>query len=54
LNLRVKFNVHVIAIKELVPENFILVPPANFVIKDSDILIMPGKTDDLKKIKSLK
>jgi trk system potassium uptake protein len=54
LNLRAKYNVHVIAIKELVPENFLLVPPANFVIKDSDILIMLGKTEDLKKIKSLK
>jgi trk system potassium uptake protein TrkA len=54
LNLRARYNVHVIAIKELVPENFILVPPANFVIKDSDILIMLGKTEDLKKIDSLK
>ncbi|MFH0731183.1 MAG: TrkA family potassium uptake protein [Pseudomonadota bacterium] len=54
LNLRAKYNVHVIAIKELVPENFILVPPANFVIKDSDILIMLGKTEDLKKIKSFR
>lgn len=54
LNLRAKYNVHVIAIKELVPENFILVPPANFVIKDSDILIMLGKTADIRKIKALK
>ena len=54
LNLRAKYNVHVIAIKELVPENFILVPPANFVIKDSDILIMLGKTADVRKIKALK
>ncbi|MBU0995186.1 MAG: TrkA family potassium uptake protein [Proteobacteria bacterium] len=54
LNLRAKYNVHIIAIKELVPENFLLVPPANFIIKDSDILIMLGKTDDIKKIKALK
>ncbi len=54
LNLRAKYNVHVIAIKELVPENFLLVPPASFVIKDSDILIMLGKTDDIKRIKGLK
>jgi trk system potassium uptake protein len=54
LNLRAKYNVHVIAIKELVPENFILVPPASFVIKDSDILIMLGKTEDLKRIKSFR
>ena len=54
LNLRAKYNVHIIAIKELVPENFLLVPPANFVIKDSDILIMLGKSEDIKRIKALK
>lgn len=54
LNLRSRYNVHVIAIKELVPENFLLVPPASFVIKDSDILIMLGKTEDIGQIKALK
>ncbi|MEJ2154117.1 MAG: TrkA family potassium uptake protein [Desulfobacteraceae bacterium] len=53
LNLRAKYNVHIIAIKELVPENFTLVPPASFVIKDSDILIMLGKSEDIRKIKML-
>jgi trk system potassium uptake protein TrkA len=53
LNLRAKYNVHIIAIKELVPENFVLVPPANFVIKDSDVLVMLGRTQDIKKIKAL-
>ena len=54
LNLRAKYNVHIIAIKELVPENFVLVPPASFVIKDSDILIMLGKSEDIRRIKALK
>lgn len=54
LNLRARYNVHIIAIKELVPENFRLIPPANFVIKDSDILIMLGKSEDIKQIKALK
>ncbi len=54
LNLRAKYNVHVIAIKELVPPNFRLVPPADFVIKDSDILMMLGKSEDIKRIKELK
>lgn len=53
LNLRAKYNVYVIAIKEIVPENFILVPPADFVIKDSDILIMLGRSQDIKRIKGL-
>jgi trk system potassium uptake protein TrkA len=54
LNLRAKYNVHIIAIKELVPENFVLVPPASFVVKDSDILIMLGKSKDIRQIKALK
>ncbi|PIP39424.1 MAG: potassium transporter TrkA [Desulfobacterales bacterium CG23_combo_of_CG06-09_8_20_14_all_51_8] len=54
LNLRAQYNVHVIAVKELVPENFVLAPPAGFVIKDSDILIMLGKSENLKKIKAIK
>jgi trk system potassium uptake protein len=54
LNLRAKFNVHIIAIKELVPEKFTLVPPAQFVIKESDILMMLGKTQDIRRIKALK
>jgi len=54
VNLRAKYNVHIIAIHEIVPENFLLVPPASFVIKDSDILILLGKSDDIKKIKALK
>jgi trk system potassium uptake protein TrkA len=54
LNLRAKHNVHVIAIKEVVPDNFILAPTADFVIKDSDILVMLGKSEDIKKIKALK
>jgi trk system potassium uptake protein TrkA len=54
LNLRAKYNVHIIAIKELVPENFVLAPPADFVIKDSDILVMLGKSTDVRKIKALK
>ncbi len=54
LNLRAKYNVHIIAIKELVPENFLLVPSADFVIKDSHILVMLGKTEDIRRIKALK
>jgi trk system potassium uptake protein TrkA len=54
LDLRAKYNVHIIGIKELVPENFILVPPADFRIKDSDVLIMLGKTQEIRRIKELK
>lgn len=53
LNMRARYNVHIIAVKEIVPDNFILAPPASFVIKDSDILIMLGKTEHINQIKAL-
>ncbi|MBF0234336.1 MAG: TrkA family potassium uptake protein [Desulfamplus sp.] len=54
LNLRAKYNVHIIAIKEQLPEKFFLVPNANFVIKESDVLMILGKSEDIKRIKLLK
>jgi len=53
LNLRARHNEHVIAIEEVITDNIVLVPPADFVIKDSDILIMLGKSKDVKRIKDL-
>ncbi|MFO7494807.1 MAG: TrkA family potassium uptake protein [Desulfobacterales bacterium] len=54
LALRQRYGVNIIAIKELAPERFVMVPTADFVVKDSDLLIMIGKEADLKKIKELK
>jgi trk system potassium uptake protein len=54
LDLRQRYGVNIIAIKELAPERFVMVPTADFVVKDSDLLIMIGKEADLKKIQELK
>ena len=54
LDLRAKYNIFVIAVEELVPQNFVLLPSPNFKIKDSDVLIVLGKMENLKKIKELK
>jgi trk system potassium uptake protein TrkA len=54
LDLRNKYGVLVLVIKEMVPENVVMIPTADHVIKDSDVLMMLGKDDDLKKIKKLK
>jgi len=54
LNLRAQYNVQVIAVKELTPENMVLAPPADYVVKNSDLLIMLGKSQDINKIKGLK
>jgi trk system potassium uptake protein TrkA len=47
LDLRRRFGVFVLAIKELVPVRFVFLPPPDFVIKPSDILVMIGKEQDL-------
>jgi trk system potassium uptake protein TrkA len=54
LAMRSKYNVNVIGIKELVPENFVLVPSADFMIKDSDVLVVIGKREDINRIKQIK
>jgi trk system potassium uptake protein TrkA len=50
LDLRNKYGVQVIAVRELVPERTIYVPPADFVIKDSDVLIVMGDEKMLEKM----
>ncbi|OKY76695.1 MAG: potassium transporter TrkA [Desulfobulbaceae bacterium DB1] len=54
LNLRARYNIQIIAVKELAPENMVLAPPANFVVKNSDLLIVLGKSQDINKIKALR
>lgn len=47
LNLRERFGVFVIAVRELIPERFIFLPGPDFVIKPSDTLVVIGKEVDL-------
>jgi trk system potassium uptake protein TrkA len=47
LDLRKRFGVFVLAIKELIPTRFVFIPPPDFIIKPSDILVMIGKEEDL-------
>ena len=53
LDLRNKYGIQVIAIKELIPEETTFVPKADFVLKDSDILIIMGEEKQLEKINGL-
>jgi len=47
LDLRKRYEVTVIAIKDVLTDQFIPAPPPTHVIKDSDVLILIGKTDDV-------
>jgi trk/ktr system potassium uptake protein len=50
LHLRSKHHIEVIAIREMLPERLTMVPRADFVIKDSDVLVVIGKEKDIQKI----
>ncbi len=50
LRLRGKYHIEVIAIRDVLSDRIQLVPRADFVIKDSDILIVIGKEQDIQKI----
>lgn len=51
LNLRNRYHIEVIAIRDVLSDKITLVPQASSVIKDSDILVVIGKEPDIKKIK---
>jgi trk system potassium uptake protein TrkA len=53
LDLRNKYGVQVIAIKEIIAEKTTFIPKSDFVIKDSDILILMGEQKHLDKINKL-
>jgi trk system potassium uptake protein TrkA len=50
LNMRERFGVFAIAIKELIPPRFVFLPGPNFVIKPSDILVLIGREADLARM----
>ncbi|GBC63987.1 TrkA family potassium uptake protein [Desulfonema ishimotonii] len=51
LNLINRYGVQVVAIKELVPERFQMIPTGQFMLKDSDIMIILGPNDALDKLR---
>jgi trk system potassium uptake protein TrkA len=53
LDLRKRFGVFVLAVKELVPMRFSFLPDPNFVIKQSDILVVIGRQKDLLRLREL-
>jgi trk system potassium uptake protein TrkA len=54
LDLRKKYDINVIAVKELVPERVVLNPEADFILKDSDIMVILGSDKDLDKLRNVK
>jgi len=51
LQLRKKHHIGVIASRDVLTEQIQMIPSADFVIKDSDILVVIGKEQDIQKLK---
>ncbi len=48
LDLRKRYEVFVVAVKEIAPENTVFLPGPNFVVKNTDALLVIGKKDSLE------
>ncbi|MCU0275483.1 MAG: TrkA family potassium uptake protein [Acidobacteria bacterium] len=51
LQLRSQYNVMVIAIKDILTDKVFTLPPANFIVKDGQVMVVVGKVDDIEKIR---
>ena len=51
LQLRSRYHIEVIAIRDIVSDKINMVPGADFVIKDGDVLVVVGKEKDIQQIK---
>jgi trk system potassium uptake protein TrkA len=43
LDLINKYGIQVVAVKEMVPENVVMIPTGQFLVKDSDVLVLLGR-----------
>jgi len=53
LDLRRRYGVQVIVVKELVPPRIVAVPTPDYLIKDSDVLVILGRDEDIKRIQKI-
>lgn len=51
LQLRNRFNIEVIAVRDVLSDSIQMVPHAGFVVKDGEVLVVIGKESDIGKIK---
>ena len=51
LQLRSKYNIEVIAVRDVISDKVHMVPQADFIIKDGEVLVVIGKEADIRKIK---
>ena len=52
LDFRRKYNLLVIVVRQLVPDEILVSPEGSFVVKDSDILVLMGRNEDLEVLRN--
>jgi trk system potassium uptake protein TrkA len=52
LDFRRRYNVSVIVVRQLVPDEILVAPDGDFVVKDSDILVLLGRNEDLEALQT--
>lgn len=50
LQLRNRFHIEVIAVKSVITDRFVMVPGADFVVKDGEVLLVVGREADIQRI----
>ncbi len=53
LDVRRQYNVQIIVIKDVLSDSVVIIPSGDHVIKDSDVLVMVGREEDLEKVEKL-
>jgi trk system potassium uptake protein TrkA len=51
LQLRSRYHIDVIAIRDVISDKLQMIPSADFVIKDGEVLVVVGKEKDIQQIK---
>jgi len=51
LQLRSKYHIEVIAIRDIIADQVHMVPKANYVIKDGEVLVVVGKEKDIQELR---
>ena len=51
LQLRNRYHIEVIAVRDVLSDRVHMIPSAGFVIKDGEVLVVVGKEEDIQKIK---
>lgn len=53
LDVRRQYNIQIIVIKDVLSDKVVIIPGGDHVLKDSDVLVMVGRDEDLERVEKL-